>query len=443
MLKMTARWTAFKAYLKKGAFFPALFAYMKKAWVAALAWMKRMWVGFKAFLAKIGAFFPILFRGMKIAYAAALAAMKKVWIAFKLFKKKSLLIAVAALGGAILTGLKGFAANAWKVLKGLFAKIGTALLALGKKVLVLIGPKGWIALAVIALVVLIIRYWDNIRDFFIGLWKKIKNGFKNAWDSVTEIWARVSGWFGNYVITPIGNIFSGLWSRIVYTANNAWQGIVRVFKVAYGWFNHNLIAPVTNAFSVFWDGFRTAAASSWNFVSNVFRTGVNTILGLIQGVVNGVVGAINAALSTAVNALNVLVRAANFIPGVRISYVQAPQLPKINIPMLAGGAVIEPNSPFLAVLGDQRQGKNIEAPLSVIQQAVANVIHDTGGYVELGSGTLQKLGNIFGGQLAEVMGSVVDSLAPGKEINFSIDGRTLARVLADPLHDEHVRVGGF
>ena len=42
---------------------------------------------------------------------------------------------------------------------------------------------------------------------------------------------------------------------------------------------------------------------------------------------------------------------------------------KIPIPALASGAVIPPNAPFLAMLGDQRHGTNIEAPLSTIQEA--------------------------------------------------------------------------
>lgn len=42
-----------------------------------------------------------------------------------------------------------------------------------------------------------------------------------------------------------------------------------------------------------------------------------------------------------------------------------------NIPLLAQGAVIPPNREFLAVLGDQKHGTNIEAPLDTIQQAAA------------------------------------------------------------------------
>ena len=52
-------------------------------------------------------------------------------------------------------------------------------------------------------------------------------------------------------------------------------------------------------------------------------------------------------------------------------------IPKARtIPYLASGAVIPPNAPFTAVLGDQKHGTNIEAPLATIQEAVAQVIGD-------------------------------------------------------------------
>ena len=52
-------------------------------------------------------------------------------------------------------------------------------------------------------------------------------------------------------------------------------------------------------------------------------------------------------------------------------YAAAPE-----VPMLARGAVIPSNAPFLAVLGDQKHGTNVEAPLATIQEAVALVMDD-------------------------------------------------------------------
>ena len=50
----------------------------------------------------------------------------------------------------------------------------------------------------------------------------------------------------------------------------------------------------------------------------------------------------------------------------------------VDIPQLAKGTVIPPNAPYLAVVGDQKHGTNIEAPLDTIKQAVAEVLSDNG-----------------------------------------------------------------
>ena len=47
-----------------------------------------------------------------------------------------------------------------------------------------------------------------------------------------------------------------------------------------------------------------------------------------------------------------------------------------RIPHLAKGAVLPANKPFLAVVGDQRHGTNVEAPLTSIQEAVGLVMGD-------------------------------------------------------------------
>lgn len=49
-----------------------------------------------------------------------------------------------------------------------------------------------------------------------------------------------------------------------------------------------------------------------------------------------------------------------------------------SIPLLAQGAVLPPNKPFMAVVGDQRHGTNVEAPLATIQEALANVLASKG-----------------------------------------------------------------
>lgn len=51
-------------------------------------------------------------------------------------------------------------------------------------------------------------------------------------------------------------------------------------------------------------------------------------------------------------------------------------LPRLSVPALAQGKVLPPNKPFLAMVGDQKQGTNVEAPLSVIEDALRNVMSE-------------------------------------------------------------------
>ena len=51
-------------------------------------------------------------------------------------------------------------------------------------------------------------------------------------------------------------------------------------------------------------------------------------------------------------------------------------LNKIPVPALASGAVLPPNKPFYALVGDQKHGTNIEAPLTTIEDALRNVMSE-------------------------------------------------------------------
>ena len=108
--------------------------------------------------------------------------------------------------------------------------------------------------------------------------------------------------------------------------------------------------------------------------------------GVLKGAVNGIIGLINSLLSGMAAGLNAITRALNswsvtvpgWVPllggkkfGFNLKPITAPQ-----IPLLAQGAVLPANKPFLAMVGDQRHGTNIEAPLATIQEAVALVMRD-------------------------------------------------------------------
>lgn len=87
------------------------------------------------------------------------------------------------------------------------------------------------------------------------------------------------------------------------------------------------------------------------------------------GVVTNVINMINSMISYIVDGINKLGSLLSSVSGGRIGWsITAPQIPQI--PRLAQGAVIPPNREFMAVLGDQTSGNNIEAPEDLIRKIV-------------------------------------------------------------------------
>lgn len=132
-----------------------------------------------------------------------------------------------------------------------------------------------------------------------------------------------------------------------------------------------------------WQQAATKTEQMWNKIS---RTVANSIAGMtrrIQNEMNSMISTINYGISNINYSISGIEAAMNFGPwevptatGSRIIGFHAsfPRVP--NVPYLAKGAVIPPRSEFLAVLGDQKQGNNIEAPESLLRKIIRE---ETGG----------------------------------------------------------------
>jgi hypothetical protein len=104
---------------------------------------------------------------------------------------------------------------------------------------------------------------------------------------------------------------------------------------------------------------------------------INGLIAGIEGGINGVVTAFESMINFVVDAINkISFDVPDFVPGIggtkvgfNLSRVDFATITIPRIPKLAKGAVIPANREFLAVLGDQKQGVNIEAPLDTIVEA--------------------------------------------------------------------------
>ena len=174
----------------------------------------------------------------------------------------------------------------------------------------------------------------------------------------------------------LGSAFSGLVqgvSPVLTLLRDRWAALMGSFG-SYAASTVRSLLTVLTGLTDFLSGVFTGSWSkAWGGVKTVFKGFVNGIIGLINAMLSGLVGGINAA----VKALNRFrVDMPDWLPGVggkRLGF-SLPTLAVPQIPYLAKGAVLPANAPFLAVVGDQKHGTNIEAPLSVIQEAVAAVL---------------------------------------------------------------------
>ena len=121
-----------------------------------------------------------------------------------------------------------------------------------------------------------------------------------------------------------------------------------------------------------------AMGTSWEGVANKIKGAINSILGFVERMVNGIIDAYN---KMADKLGNLSIDIPDWVPeiGGNNFELSLPKIDHISIPRLAKGAVLPPNQEFMAVLGDQKRGTNIETPLSTMVDAFNQALAQNGG----------------------------------------------------------------
>lgn len=200
--------------------------------------------------------------------------------------------------------------------------------------------------------------FTKVIDWLAGLPEKFKSYFLQAKNKITETFDNIGAWFKDKF-------------------ENAKNSIKTAFS-SVGEFFSDIWAGIKNTFSNVGNWFRDKFSDAWTKVKNVFSTGgkifdgiKNGILSGLKTVVNGIIKGINKVVSVPFNGLNNTLAKLKKIDilGVKpFGWVSTFKVPQI--PYLAKGAVIPPNAPFMAMLGDQRRGTNIETPENLLRKIV-------------------------------------------------------------------------
>lgn len=192
-------------------------------------------------------------------------------------------------------------------------------------------PIGIVIALVAGLVTAFVVLWnksEGFREFWIGLWEKIKsvaepviNGlvewFSNAWDKIKSVWDGVKPYF-QLIWDFIKAVFSGNVVAFFFKEfSGAWSKIKEVF------------APFGNFFK-----------GLWNNVKNTF-TNLGTKIGdaigkAVKAGINGVISQIERVINSGIDLINGAIRLINLLPGVNVGKVG-----NVRFPRLARGGVVD------------------------------------------------------------------------------------------------------
>jgi hypothetical protein len=256
-----------------------------------------------------------------------------------------------------------------------------------------IGPGGLVIAAigaVIAAGVLLYKNWDKIKEVagivasaVVGFFKTMGEGvgylIKDLKETVSGIWNAISTltstvWknVSTFVVTKTREMaetairkisdmkekIASLWSAVKENASNIWSNISSLISTKVSSIRDAIVSKFTDA--------KDKVVSVFSGIRDTIRNILNKVIGIVNraiGTVNSAIGGIESAFSF--GPWEVPTPFGSKTIGFSANFPRVP-----TIPYLAKGAVIPPRSEFLAVLGDQKNGRNLEAPEGVIKDII-------------------------------------------------------------------------
>lgn len=261
---------------------------------------------------------------------------------------------------------------------------------------------------------------EGFKDFFVGIFtgdiEKAIGGVGKIFEGLKKtVFAVLDGIkdsflsFLNWLDEKTGGKFHGIIEMAkgfvttffddLKTTLGGWiDGVKTVFE--------GLIKFFTGVFTNDWD-------MAWEGVKEIFKGMWNSNISLLEGAVNLIIKGLNWLISQ-MNKISFDVP--DWVPdwagGGETFGINIPSISEVQIPRLAQGAVIPPNREFLAVLGDQRHGTNLEAPEDLIRKIVRE---EAGG----------------GGETTALLQAILSAIKDGHIIvvDGSVFGRTAIRTI--------------
>lgn len=253
------------------------------------------------------------------------------------------------------------------------------------------------------------KAFSTIGTYFQNKKTEIQNGFSNlptlltttaktAYTGITGAFSGLGTFMKNTATTAYNNLtgaFSGTSKAFTSVANSITSTMSGAFNnVAKQWNANtagNNMQNVANKMKAPFQGFANfignELGSAWSKITNAFKDAGNafggkgsSVYNSLRAMVNTLIDRMNSAISQIVTGVNRLIdQLATSFKKQGLPTPLLRKIPQTTFPHAARGAVIPPNKEFLAVLGDQKQGINIETPLDTMIDAFRTALREDGG----------------------------------------------------------------
>lgn len=210
---------------------------------------------------------------------------------------------------------------------------------------------------------------ENLKSEWSNKFDNIKTNIDNFKNNASTSFNNVKGVIDTFK-SNVSSTFEGIKSN-VETFKSNWTSKFNEIKSNVDSFK----SSITSAF----EGIKSTVINTVQGIANGIKSPINAVLSSIEKMVNGIVDGINA-MGEKLGSFDFEIP--DWVPGDLGGKKFDLSLPKLNhvtIPKLAQGAVIPPNKEFLAMLGDQKSGTNIETPLSTMIDAFRQVMREFNG----------------------------------------------------------------
>lgn len=242
----------------------------------------------------------------------------------------------------------------------------------------------------------------DIADFLTGFVNTVKgiidlivaliNGdWSAAWEAAKSIVENIFNMIFSFVQTIIDSllgvidvglqtilgIFETIFQAMLDFVSKIWNDIKEYTTSFFEWIGGHIdsaLSDIKGVWDNIWDSFVEKVTSIWENIKNIVSRAIENIkswVGSLFSVFGGIsskAGSISSRSGMAGGGYYTSMARAS-MPSVLYGNPAFAALSTMEIPALAKGAVIPANKEFLAVLGDQKHGTNVEAPLDTIKQA--------------------------------------------------------------------------